>query len=59
MLGSNIMSTISRTIQRSVGTIIGLFLAIVIITINPQGLLTVFLIIVLSSLLTFILPKTT
>lgn len=46
MLGSNIMSTISRTIQRSVGTIIGLFLAMVIITINPQGLLTVFLIIV-------------
>ena len=41
MCGSTIASTLNRAIQRSIGTTIGVFLAILILSIHPKGFLLV------------------
>lgn len=41
MCGPTIASTINRAVQRSVGTIIGIFLSIIILSIHPKGILLV------------------
>jgi uncharacterized membrane protein YccC len=41
MCGSTIMATFHRSIQRSVGTIIGIFVAIIILSFQPQGFMIV------------------
>ena len=48
MCGSTIMATFHRAIQRSVGTIIGIFVAIIILSFQPQG----FMIVVVNMCLT-------
>lgn len=50
MLGSTIISTFYRAIQRSFGTIIGLMIAIIIFKLQPQG----FIIVVINMCLTAI-----
>lgn len=41
MCGPTIASTLNRAVQRSVGTIIGIFLSILILSIHPKGILLV------------------
>lgn len=41
MCGATIASTLNRAIQRSLGTIIGVFLSVVILSIYPKGILLV------------------
>lgn len=41
MLGSTIMATFHRAIQRSTGTILGLFLASIILSLHPEGYMLV------------------
>lgn len=41
MCGATIASTFNRGIQRSIGTIIGIFLSVIILSIHPKGLLLV------------------
>ncbi|SFD16812.1 FUSC family protein [Clostridium uliginosum] len=48
MLGSTILSTFHRAIQRSCGTIIGLMVAIIIFKLHPQG----FMIVIINMCLT-------
>ncbi|OOM71030.1 inner membrane protein YccS [Clostridium puniceum] len=48
MCGSTIMATFHRAIQRSVGTLIGIVLAIIILSFNPEG----FMVVVVNMLLT-------
>lgn len=50
MVGSTIISTFNRTIQRSFGTIIGLIIAIIIFKLHPQG----FMIVIVNMILTAI-----
>lgn len=50
MLGSTIMSTLHRAIQRTLGTIIGILAASIILSAKPQGILIVFIIFVLTTL---------
>ena len=48
MCGATIASTLNRAIQRSLGTIIGIFLSIVILSIQPKGILLVLFYMVLT-----------
>jgi len=48
MCGSTIMATFHRAIQRSVGTLIGIVLAIIILSFKPEG----FMVVVVNMLLT-------
>ncbi|WPC39703.1 FUSC family protein [Clostridium sp. JS66] len=48
MLGSTILSTFHRTIQRSCGTIVGIMIALVIFKLQPQG----FIIVIINMCLT-------
>ncbi|WP_235846867.1 FUSC family protein [Neobacillus soli] len=50
MLGSTIMSTFHRAIQRTLGTIIGILAASIILSAKPQGILIVFIIFALTTL---------
>ncbi|MFJ5716881.1 FUSC family protein [Neobacillus sp. NPDC093127] len=50
MLGSTIMSTFHRAIQRTLGTIIGILAASIILSAKPQGILLVLIIFSLTTL---------
>lgn len=51
MCGATIASTLNRAIQRSLGTIVGIFLSIVILSIQPKGILLVLFYMVLTILI--------
>lgn len=57
MLGSTIMSTFYRALQRSIGTIIGLFVAIIILNLQPKGLMLAFTIMCLTTLTELFIPQ--
>ncbi|HLR69399.1 FUSC family protein [Virgibacillus alimentarius] len=50
MLGSTIMSTFHRAIQRSFGTIIGILIAMLLLSSHPEGLVIVIIIFCLTTL---------
>lgn len=50
MSGSTIISTFHRAIQRSIGTILGILIASIILSLNPEGLVIVIAIVVLTAL---------
>lgn len=50
MLGSTVVTTFHRAIQRSVGTVVGILLASVLLSTHPGGYLIVLIIFLLSSL---------
>jgi uncharacterized membrane protein YccC len=50
MLGSTIMSTFLRAIQRTFGTIIGILIASIILSSHPEGIFIVMFILLLTSL---------
>lgn len=50
MSGSTIISTFHRAIQRSIGTIIGILIATLILALHPEGLVIVMAIVILTSL---------
>ena len=51
MCGSTIMATFHRAIQRSVGTMVGICLAIIILSFNPQGFMVVIINMCLTALI--------
>lgn len=57
MLGSTIMSTFHRAIQRSTGTVIGLMVASMILGLQPQGLVLVAVSMVLTMLTELFIVK--
>jgi uncharacterized membrane protein YccC len=57
MLGSTILSTFHRAIQRSCGTIIGLMLAIIIFKLQPQGLMIVIINMCLTAMTELFIAK--
>ncbi len=57
MLGSTVMSTFYRAIQRSLGTIIGLMVAIVILNLHPKGLMLALAIMGLTALTELFIPR--
>jgi len=50
MSGSTIISTFHRAIQRSIGTILGILIASIILSLHPEGLVIVIAIVVLTAL---------
>ena len=48
MLGSTILTTFHRSIQRTVGTIIGILIASILLSVHPDGYLIVVIILILS-----------
>lgn len=57
MLGSTIISTFNRAIQRSVGTIIGLMFTIVIFKLEPTGFVIVIINMVLTAITQLLIVK--
>jgi uncharacterized membrane protein YccC len=57
MCGSTIMATFHRAIQRSVGTIIGILVAIVILSFNPEGYMIVLVNMCLTALVELSISK--
>lgn len=57
MLGSTIMATFNRAIQRSCGTIIGLMIATVILMLQPQGYMIIIINMVLTGLTELFIVK--
>lgn len=57
MCGSTIMATFHRAIQRSVGTIIGVGLAIIILSFHPQGFMVVIVNMCLTALIELAISK--
>ena len=51
MFGKSISATFNRAIQRSIGTIIGIFLTFIILSIHPQGVMLVILNMVFTALI--------
>jgi uncharacterized membrane protein YccC len=50
MLGSTIISTFHRAIQRAIGTTVGIFIASIILSIHPAGIMVAFFILLLGGL---------
>ncbi len=57
MLGSTIITTFHRAIQRSLGTIVGVLIAAFILTTHPEGLLIVLVIWLLTFLTELFIPR--
>ncbi|KZL90312.1 FUSC family protein [Clostridium magnum] len=57
MCGSTIMATFHRAIQRSVGTMIGIALAIIILSFQPQGFMVVVVNMCLTALIELAISK--
>ncbi|WP_449354560.1 FUSC family protein [Virgibacillus natechei] len=57
MLGSTIMTTFHRAIQRSVGTIIGILLASILLSTHPDGYLIVIVILILTAMTELFIPR--
>lgn len=57
MCGSTIMATFHRAIQRSVGTMIGILLAIIILSFQPQGFMVVVVNMCLTALIELAISK--
>lgn len=50
MSGSTILSTLHRSIQRSIGTILGILIATIILSVHPEGFVIVVAIVLLTAL---------
>jgi uncharacterized membrane protein YccC len=57
MMGATIIGTFHRAAQRSIGTIIGLVLAIFILSLRPQGLMLVIITMILTSITELFIVK--
>ncbi|UJL46798.1 FUSC family protein [Virgibacillus sp. NKC19-16] len=57
MLGSTIMTTFHRAIQRTVGTIIGILLASMLLSTHPDGYLIVIIILILTFMTELFIPR--
>lgn len=57
MLGSTIISTFHRAIQRAIGTAVGIFIAAIILSIHPQGLMVALFILLLGGLTELIIVR--
>lgn len=57
MLGATIIATFNRAIERSVGTIIGLGLAAIILNFGPEGYILILFTSLLSAIIEFIIGK--
>lgn len=57
MLGATIIGTFTRAIQRSVGTFIGLGLAAVVLSIQPEGYVLIIFAMLLSAIIEFVIVR--
>lgn len=57
MLGSTIMATFNRAIQRSCGTIVGLMIATVILKFQPQGFMIIIVYMILTAITELFIVK--
>ena len=57
MMGSTIIGTFHRAIQRTIGTIVGLILAIFILSLQPQGILLLIIIMLLTGITELFIVK--
>lgn len=57
MMGATIIGTFNRAIQRSIGTIMGLMLAIFILNLQPQGFMLVIIIMLLQLVMELFIGK--